>query len=123
MPDKILVASLDFISESTSLILKWFEEIKEPADYVSTFTGKSHYEATLMRPQSIGETLKKIDKSKPEFLDRYTEVNWNDIIRLREIISHHYEQISQETIFDICKHDLPVLKNTVERMLNELAEL
>lgn len=59
MRDKLLIARFEFILESASLIQTWFRDIKHPEDYLATSLGKSHLDATLMRLQSIGETLKK----------------------------------------------------------------
>ena|ERR1019366_8716720 len=120
MSEKVLIASFEFILESATLIEKWFEEIAHPDDYVASSLGKSHYDATLMRLQSIGETLKKIDRTQPDLLAKYKNTRWNDIIRLREIISHHYEQLSQEIIYDICKNDLPALRKDVQQILTGL---
>jgi uncharacterized protein with HEPN domain len=117
MSEKILSASFDFILESVILIRKWFEEIQQPDDYINSLRGKSHFDATLMRLQSIGETLKKVEKTAPQLLLKYPEVNWNEIIRLREIISHHYEQLNHEIIYYTCKNDLPVLQQAVEEII------
>ena len=120
MSEKVLLSSFNFVLESIILILAWFKEIRQPEDYGASLLGKSYYDASLMRIQSIGETLKKIDKENPGLLNKYAYSKWNEIIRIREIISHHYEQIDQEIIFDICKNDLPVLKTVIERIIADL---
>src|ERR1700679_3307093 len=120
MSDKALLSSFEFILESILLIQQWFKNIKHPGDYIASLLGKSHYDATLMRLQSAGETLKKINKEYPGLLNKYNYPEWNEIIRLREIISHHYDQLSQEIIFDVCKNDLPVLKTVIEKIILDL---
>ena len=35
-----------------------------------------------------------------------------------DIISHHYEMIDHEIIFDICIHHIPKLKATVQRIID-----
>ncbi len=122
MSDKTLLASFEFILESISLVQSWFAQISQPDDYILTLQGKSHFDATLMRLQAIGETLKKIEKHRPGLLKDYPGVNWHEIIRLRDIISHHYEQLSQEIIYYTCKTDLPELKAAIENIITRLKE-
>lgn len=120
MSDELLRARFEFILESVTLIQTWFQDIKSPDDYLATSLGKSHFDATLMRLQAIGETLKKIDAEKPQLFSMHPSSSWRDIIRLREIISHHYDQLSHEIIFNICSADLPVLKKDVLKIIEQL---
>jgi uncharacterized protein with HEPN domain len=41
------------------------------------------------------------------------------IMRLRDIISHHYEAIDYEIIFDICKNHIPQLKTTATNIVTQ----
>lgn len=111
MREELLISKLEFILESVFLIQEWFKDIRQADDYLATSLGKSHLDATLMRLQSIGETVKKISSEHPAFLKKYTEIEWHEIIRLREIISHHYEQLSHEIIYSICRDNVPALEN------------
>jgi uncharacterized protein with HEPN domain len=39
-------------------------------------------------------------------------------MRLRDIVSHHYDKVDHEIIFDICQnHHLPQLRKTIQKML------
>ena len=120
MSDEIIISKFEFIIESIDYIQEWFTAIKTADDFLSSPTGRSHFDATLMRLQSIGESLKKIDKENPELLEKHQAINWYEIIRLREIISHHYDQLSHEIIFGICKNNLLPLKNAAEEIISEL---
>ena len=51
------------------------------------------------------------------FLKQYNEINWDNIMRLRDIVSHHYEQVDHEIIFDICKNHIPKLRKTIQKMI------
>ena len=46
-----------------------------------------------MRLQVVGELLKKVDKREPGLLGRYPGTNWSNIMRLRDIVSHHYDKV------------------------------
>ena len=45
---------------------------------------------------------------------------WKKIMKLRDIISHHYDIIDHEIIFDICSNHIPQLKVTVQKIIEEL---
>ncbi len=71
MHNSLLISKFEFLLESVALIQNWFSNINHPDDYLYTSIGRSHFDATLMRLQTIGETLKKIDKEHPELLQKY----------------------------------------------------
>jgi len=75
-----------------------------------------------MRLQTIGESIKNILKRDNNFLEQFAEkIYWSDIIRFRDILSHHY--IDAEVVFDICNEDLPELKSILTTAKKELEKL
>ena len=74
-------------------------------------------DAIAMRLQVVGELLKKIDRHDSSFLKNYSGINWDNIMRLRDIVSHHYGKVDHEVIFDICKNHLPPLRKTIQIMM------
>ena len=117
MPDEIISENLQLIYESLDLINKRFANISRPDDFVLDDSGVIVLDSITMRLQVIGELLKKIDKADKSFLKNYDEINWENIMRLRDVVSHHYEKIDHEIIFDICKNHLPQLIKTIRNML------
>jgi uncharacterized protein with HEPN domain len=117
MSEQVLRAGLEFILASVELIEQRFSNIQTPDDFVLSDNGKLCYDGILMRFQSIGEKIKSIQQKEPLLLKAKSEIEWNKIIRLRDFISHHYEQLSHEIIFDACKYDVPVLKKAVEELI------
>ena len=117
MPDEIISENLQLIYESLDLINKRFANISQPDDFVLDDSGVIVLDSITMRLQVIGELLKKIDKADKLFLKNYGEINWENIMKLRDVVSHHYEKIDHEIIFDICKNHLPQLIKTIRNML------
>ena len=39
---------------------------------------------------------------------------------LRDILTHHYADINAEAIFNTCKEKIPILRETIEKMMEEL---
>ena len=112
---------LQFILESISLIKKRFDGILNSDDFLASDDGLMRLDAISMRLQSIGEALKNIDKKDREFLLEIADkIYWSNIIKTREIITHHYIDIDSETIFMICDEKLDDLENKILILLNKL---
>ena len=111
---------LQFILESISLIKKRFDGILNSDDFLASDDGLMRLDAISMRLQSIGEALKNIDKRDREFLLEIADkIYWSNIIKTREIITHHYIDIDSETIFMICDEKLDDLENKISILLNK----
>ena len=110
MPDFLIEYNLEEILESIDIINQRLKDINKPDDFMITPFGTTLFDSIVMRLQTIGERIKNIDKKNANFLKRFTEVQWNDIIRLRDLISHHYENVNPTIVFDICNNKLLPLK-------------
>lgn len=114
---------LQFILESIFLIKKRFDGILNSDDFLASDDGLMRLDAISMRLQSIGEALKNIDKRDRKFLLEIADKTyWSNIIKTREIITHHYIDIDSETIFMICDEKLDDLENKISILLNKLQE-
>ena len=67
--------------------------------------------------QIIGEAANALST---ETLSSYSEIPWRQIIGLRNMLVHEYFKIDQQVIWDIVQLDLPILKATVQKMLQEM---
>ncbi len=113
MRDDIIRDNLQIILESIVLIENRFSKINSADDLVSSADGVLMLDAIAMRLEVVGELLKKINKMDKSLLENYPEIEWDKIMRLRDIVSHHYEKVDHEIIFDICKNHIPRLKSTI----------
>ena len=112
---------LQFILESISLIKKRFDGILNSDDFLASDDGLMRLDAISMRLQSIGEALKNIDKRDREFLLEIADKTyWSNIIKTREIITHHYIDIDSETIFMICDEKLDDLEDKISILISKL---
>ena len=81
------------------------------------------FDAICMNLIVIGENLKMLDnKTEGEYLKKYHDIPWSEVIRMRDIIAHHYTGIKNEIIFDTVKRDIPDLITTLKVMLEDLRE-
>jgi uncharacterized protein with HEPN domain len=47
-------------------------------------------------------------------------VDWKKAKGMRDILTHHYVDINAEAVFYTCKEKIPVLRETLQKMLREL---
>ena len=114
---------LKFILESIEMIKKRFVGIASSDDFLDSEEGMTNLDAISMRLQSIGEALKNIDKRDRDFLLKVADkIYWSNIIKTREIITHHYLDIDSETIFMICDEKLEDLENKVIMLIDNLKQ-
>ena len=64
----------------------------------------------------IGEALNRLHKSHPEHADRIP--NLPRIIGFRNVLTHGYDSIVPEDVWDYARTDLPALRVVVQAMLD-----
>lgn len=93
-------------------ILAYMNEVKEFQEFCSN---SEKVDAVILNLEQIGETAKKLSE---ETKARIPMVNWQSIIGLRNMISHEYEGIKLEIIFDIAKNRIPDLCEFLESVIH-----
>jgi uncharacterized protein with HEPN domain len=111
---------LDLMLDSIDLIEKRFSRIRSPEDFVLSLDGVTLLDAVSMRLQVIGESVRKIQKLDPSFLNHYSNIEWDKLARFRDLVSHHYTNIDHEVVYDICKVHIPRLKEKLQKMRSDL---
>jgi uncharacterized protein with HEPN domain len=122
MSNDEIIDNLDLVVESIHLVQERFSRIRVPDDFVLTPEGVTLLDAISMRLQVIGESVKQIQKTNPSFLQRYAEIDWDKIARFRDLVSHHYENVDHEIVYDICKTHIPHLSEVTQKMRTALSE-
>jgi len=117
--DKLsLLELLEFINESMDIIKKRFKTIKSADDFLVNDIGLEKLDSIILRIQTIGEALKNIDKHNKGFLEKSASKEyWSNIIKLRDLISHHYIDIDAQTIYMICDEKLDELQNNIKELM------
>jgi len=119
MLDDITRDNLQIILESIALIEERFSKVGVADQFVTSPEGVLLLDAVSMRLQVIGELIKKIHKIEASLFERYPEMEWSKIMKLRDIISHHYDMVDHEIVFDICKNHIPRLKSTIHEIIEK----
>ena len=122
MSEHEITDNLDLMIESINLVQERFSKILEADDFIGSTEGVTLLDAISMRLQVIGELVKKIQKADPVFLLGYAEIDWKKIAKFRDLVSHHYEHVDHEIVYDICKTHIPKLNEVVRKMRNSLSQ-
>ncbi len=105
--------------DTLELIVKWCEKIDEihlkyQKDY-RVFAQQTEYALSVsMCLQQIGELAKSLT---PDFLEEYHEMDWKNIMRLRDRIAHHYGGLDLESLYMISLDAVPELLYYVRSIL------
>ncbi|MCL2004925.1 MAG: DUF86 domain-containing protein [Planctomycetaceae bacterium] len=117
---EVIEGKLINVQGALATVEKRFREVPN-ADFFRSAEGEERRDGICMLYQAIGETFKQIDeKTNKDFLSRYPEIIWKDVIGFRNIIAHDYFSIDEEVLFAICQTHLPLLQETVNRMIDDL---
>jgi uncharacterized protein with HEPN domain len=67
----------------------------------------------------IGEAARRLS---PEFRQAHAEIRWSEIIGQRNVITHQYEEIRQDTLWNVVVNDIPVLIASLRPLLPQPPE-
>jgi uncharacterized protein with HEPN domain len=67
----------------------------------------------------IGEASKVLPKS---LKDRYTEVPWSEMAATRDKLIHAYHLVDLEVVWRTLKEDIPPLKKSMTRILDDIGK-
>lgn len=119
--EELLYYSLKRIATTLERIIKNSETIDNSDYYLLDPVGVERLESTCMLLLAIGESIKGIDKmTNKQLLVKYPEVDWKGVMGIRDIIAHHYFDIDEAIVFDVVKHKLPMMLDTINRIINDL---
>lgn len=88
-------------------------------DEVSFVADSMCYNATIRQIEVIGEAISRLET---DFLENYPEIPWKDIKAMRNILIHEYWQTDVGEVYRTVKNDLPILKNLIAPILENLTD-
>lgn len=108
---------LDQMIEACGLILLWNEKVNSSDDYLTSPEGMQKMAASCMLIESIGESVKKIDRLTQGLLyNKFPNTPWKEIMGLRDHIAHGYFNLDADIIFDVAKNEIPPLQETLTEL-------
>ena len=110
---------LEDILESIGLIEEWSQGMTELHDFMISPGRVMAFNACVMRLQVIGEHVGKLLKEQSKPLESYTEIPWQAIYGMRNIISHEYGNVDETIVVSVINDDLPKLKAVIKDLLSQ----
>lgn len=100
-------------------ILKAAQKIRQFStglDRLTLAQNEEKQSAILYQIIIIGEAVKRLSS---EFRQQHPSIPWRDMAGMRDILSHQYDRINFDTLWDAIDKDLPELLILLEPLLPE----
>jgi uncharacterized protein with HEPN domain len=117
----LIIEMLQQMEQALTLVEKESENINSLDDFLTTSTGMLLLNGMCMNLFAVGEAVKSIDKhTNKTLLINYSSINWQDIMRFRDVIAHHYFEVDAEKVLAILRYDVPPLLSVIKQMKEDL---
>jgi uncharacterized protein with HEPN domain len=77
-------------------------------------------DAVIRNFEIIGEAAKRVPEA---YRKAHSQIPWRLMTGFRDVLIHAYEGIDLKRVWRIVRHDLPVVKEAIEKILPPLEEL
>ncbi len=64
--------------------------------------------------ENIGEAVKQIPK---EITKQYPDIPWNEIAKMRDVLTHHYFGVDDKVLWDTLDEDFNKFESVIDKML------
>lgn len=116
MRDASITDLLEIIAHAIELALDRYAELEDLNLSISSDKAIMVLDSIAMRLILIGEKIKNIEQKDPGFFIR-NSIDPRPVIRTRDYLSHHYEDVDFDAIVLICKKHLPDLFPRITALL------
>jgi len=84
--------------------------------YKTLLSDLAYLQAIVFSIVQIGENAKNLSS---QFIIKYSGIPWSDLCKTRDKITHHYDGIDKELVWEIVSVNIPELKSYCEKILGE----
>jgi uncharacterized protein with HEPN domain len=108
--------------------LLFLEDISDRINKIESYTKYMTYNdfvqddktvsACIREIEVIGEATKQIPK---EITDRFNELPWSLMAKMRDKLIHWYFEIDEEIVWNVAKDKLPLIKLQIDKIIKELS--
>ena len=67
--------------------------------------------------ENIGEAVKQLPR---ELTDKYTNIPWSEIAKMRDVLTHHYFGLDDKILWDTLDDDFALFENVIAQMIKEI---
>jgi len=91
--------------------IKEFTEGMNKKDF---FKNRMAEHAVVRNIEVIGEASKHLSA---RFKEKYKDIPWKDIVKMRNKVTHFYFGINYDTVWQVVKRDIPALREKLEAII------
>ena len=118
----MILESFENIEQSLNEIVEWTANVDSADDFLTSPSGVILLNAVCMKLCAVGEELKSIDKrTDKQLFPRYPAINWQEAMKMRDVIAHHYFEIDAEIVFSTLQNDIQPLLQTIRQIKTDLS--
>ena len=92
------------------------ENYLESVSYESFMDTRMIQDAVIREIEIIGEATKKIST---DITNKYFEIPWKKMARMRDKLIHHYMGVDLDAVWDTVKKDIPILKDKIKNLISD----
>ena len=108
---------VNMMLDSIHVIQSRTSQIKSANDFLLTPDNTFLLDEICMKLIFMGESVKTIDRlSAGKLFPLFPSIPWKEIMKLRDIIAHHYFKIDVDVIYSTIKEDLPPLQDALAQI-------
>ena len=116
-----VLSILDGCLKEMDLLLEMSKDVLFADDFLSSMSGMILFRACGMSLQYITESLVKIrNLCGRSFFDSYKGIPWDAVFGMRNFLSHEYDEVDAEGIFNTIKGNIPELQQVVLKMADDI---
>ena len=113
----LILELVDMMLNSIHVIQSRTSQIKSADDFLLTSDNTFLLDGICMKLIFMGESVKTIDRlSAGNLFPLFPSIPWKEIMKLRDIIAHHYFKIDVDVIYSTIKEDLPPLQDALAQI-------
>ena len=108
---------VNMMLDSIHVIQSCTSQIKSANDFLLTPDNTFLLDGICMKLIFMGESVKTIDRlSAGKLFPLFPSIPWKEIMKLRDIIAHHYFKMDVDVIYSTIKEDLPPLQDALAQI-------
>lgn len=119
--NELVIEVLNQILKSVDIIQKRIKPIITADDFLKNERRLQRLDSICMQLIALGESIKNLDKiTKRSLLKNYPDFEWTKAMGMRDILSHHYFDLNNDIVFDVCVNEIPKLKKIIKLILVQI---
>ena len=119
--NELVIEVLNQILKSVETIQKRIKPIITSDDFLKNERRLQRLDSICMQLIALGESIKHLDKiTNKSLLKKYPEFEWKKAMAMRDVLSHHYFDVNNDIVFDVCTNEVPKLKQIIKLILVQI---